>query len=80
MPGEGAVMNSSAKVPSVRQRRKRAIGSGCEGECLFGEIGDDRVQLGVEHADAFDGRNHDLGTRKPSVENARSDFKRVLLP
>ena len=27
MPGEGAVMNSSVKVPGVRQRRKRAISS-----------------------------------------------------
>jgi hypothetical protein len=46
----------------------------------LGDIGDNRVQLRVERADSFDGRNHDLGTRKPPIANARCNFERAFLP
>jgi hypothetical protein len=49
-----------------------AISSGGFGECLGGEVHNDRVQPGVEPPNAFRDGGHDRGTREPAVADTRS--------
>ena len=59
---------------------ERAVGRCRLSERLIGEIHHDRVQLVVQGTDAFDDRQHHVGTGKSLLSDTSGNLDRAFLP